>query len=478
MDMQTIKKEGRRSENEYMFVRLRRRDKRIDFHRCQDEGGARIKSSIGRNGAGTSRKRTFERQCRTDGKLYKDNAFNRQHNRVGLPLGSKPVSKSEQKYADNAINRYLNRVGLPLGTKAVSKTRLAELRKWLHNQEHPQKGPSLLEDKGYNDFASQLCSDLNCPGSKENFVENYEHVIESFNREREEDIFLELTGKSIRSSLQEMDSCSSLTNMESSPKELKDVDLKAKIGHGGFGEVWIAEFEGLVLAVKILTQANISKKRLKLFENEILTHSKLDHPNIVKIYGPCLERPNLAIFMEYMDGSLGDSLHVNEVEFLPVDKLNIIKDITSGLDYLHSIPLVHADLKTQNVLLINVPNTPSYDSGQPTIAKLLDFGLSLLKSDPETTRSTVTSQKEQPVGATLRYAAPEVIRGEVLDNSEMLKGDIYSMGLTIMELAVKRICFENLTMTQLMKQVGEKGTKPAAPPGLFLNRTLEEMLHQ
>ncbi|GFR93706.1 serine/threonine-protein kinase CTR1 [Elysia marginata] len=435
-------------------------------------------NSMGHSESASATSSTQSPSSRTDGKVYKDNDFNRKHNRVGLPLGSKPIRKSEQTYADNAINRSLNRAGLPMGTKAVSKTHLAELRKRLCNKEHPQEGPSLLEDSGYNDCASQLYSDPYFPGSEDNFDEKYEHVMESFNREREEDVFFELRGTSIRSSIQATDSCSSLTNMQSKPIELKDVDLKAKIGHGGFGEVWMAVYKEQVLAVKILTQANVSKKRLKLFENEILTHSKLDHPNIVKFYGPCLERPNLAIFMEYMDGSLWDSLHVNEVEFLPVDKLNIISDITSGLDYLHSIPLIHADLKSQNVLLINVPNTPSYYSSQPTIAKLSDFGLSLLKSDTETTQSKVTNQKQQPVGATLRYAAPEVICGEMLNTSEMLKGDIYSVGLVIMELAVERICFENLTVPQLMKQVGEKGTKPAAPPGLLLNKKLEEMLHQ
>ncbi|GFS20060.1 serine/threonine-protein kinase CTR1 [Elysia marginata] len=411
---------------------------------------------------------------RTDGKVYQDNEFNRRHNRVGLPLGSKPIKESDKKYADSAINRHLNRVGLPMGTQGVSKTHLAELRNWLGHK----KLPSVLDDSGYYKSASQLYSDLSYPGSNEEFLESYTHIMESFSREREEDIWLELTGKSIRSSIQATDRCSALANIQGKPINPKDLKPKAKIGHGGFGEVYLAELAGQAVAVKILTQAKLSEKHLKLFENEIINHSKLDHPNIVKFFGPCLERPNLAIVMEYMDASLWDSLHVKEVDFPLIDKLFIIQDMVSGLDYLHSIPLVHADLKTQNVLLVNVPNTPGYKRGQPTVAKLSDFGLSVLSCDSETNQSTLTNQKQQPVGATFHYAAPEVIRGEMLDNSEMLKTDIYSMGLVIMELAVEIISFKNLSRIQLMEQVGQKGTKPCAPPGLTLHRTLEEMLHQ
>ena len=155
--------------------------------------------------------------------------------------------------------------------------------------------------------------------------------------------------------------------------------------------------------------------------------------------------------------------------------MDIIQDITSGLDYLHRIPLVHGDLKSQNVLLINVPDTRNFDKDLPTVAKLSDFGLSELKADTETSQSSVR-EKKLPIGATLRSAAPEVIRGEMLETSEMLKTDIYSMGLIIMELAVEQIAFENLTMAQLVKQVGELGIKPSVPPGLKLDKYLQSML--
>ena len=129
---------------------------------------------------------------------------------------------------------------------------------------------------------------------------------------------------------------------------------------------------------------------------------------------------------------------------------------------------MHGDLKTQNVLLINVPDTRNFDKDLPTVAKISDYGLRISQSSEQ--------EKKLPIGATLRSAAPEVIRGEMLEASEMLKTDIYSMGLIIMELAVEQIAFEDLTMAQLVEQVGKLGTKPSAPPGLNLDKYLQSML--
>ena len=168
--------------------------------------------------------------------------------------------------------------------------------------------------------------------------------------------------------------------------------------------------------------------------------------------------------------------YFSQVNFQLVHKLQILHDITSGLDYLHSVPLVHGDLKTQNVLLINVPDSPEYISDHPTKAKLSDFGLSLLKSDSDT--SQLSAHKSSPAGATLRCSAPEILRGEMLGTSMMLKTDIYSMGLLIMELAVEEIPFETLALPQLMHQVGVLGTKPTVPSGLMLDSALNDLLQQ
>ena len=148
----------------------------------------------------------------------------------------------------------------------------------------------------------------------EESIDNYNHVRETLNRAEQEDLWAELKSKPIQSCTLSNDTSKGKANqMQGKPIKLKDLNLLDKIGHGGFGDVYLAEYEGVALAVKILNQTNLSKKRLELFEKEIINHSKLDHANIVQFYGPCLERPNLAIVMEYMDTSLWEALHINEV---------------------------------------------------------------------------------------------------------------------------------------------------------------------
>ncbi|KAH9490149.1 putative leucine-rich repeat receptor-like protein kinase imk3 [Bulinus truncatus] len=86
-----------------------------------------------------------------------------------------------------------------------------------------------------------------------------------------------------------------------------------------------------------------------------------------------------------------------------------------------------------------------YKKEKPVLAKLTDFGLSLLKSETETTSSNMDAVRN--VG-TPRYSAPEVLRGEMLDVQAMMKTDVYSLGLTLLELLLGEIPFENLNVGQ------------------------------
>ena len=143
--------------------------------------------------------------------------------------------------------------------------------------------------------------------------DNCNHVMESLNRARQEDLRKELNKQPLSFSAHSSSGGGELTALQGKSIKLKDLNLLDKIGHGGFGEIWMAEYKDELLAVKFLTQTKVSKKSVEMFEREIINHSRLDHPNIVKFYGPCLEWPDLAIAMEYMDASLWESIHINEV---------------------------------------------------------------------------------------------------------------------------------------------------------------------
>ncbi|GFO23876.1 serine/threonine-protein kinase ctr1 [Plakobranchus ocellatus] len=414
-------------------------------------------------------------------KVYKDNDFNRKHNRVGLPLGSKPVRKtSGLVYQDCALNRHLGRVGLPLGSRTQYRKKLPTIRRYLmpaecgYDDKISEKETYSEDDSRFEEAILRSFYDDNDQEIDEQFDNDCNHVMEALNKIRQEDLWVESEGRSIRSSAKITDPLYESLLLQENIK-FEDLDIKDKIGHGGFGDVYFAVYKpnSVVVAVKILKQTCLTPKHLELFQTEITNHRQLNHPNIVKLYGPCFDRDVTAFIMEYMRTSLYESIHIFEDDLQLHHKLKILKDITSGLAYLHSLPCIHGDLKTQNVLLNNVPGWHEYDNNQPVIAKLTDFGFSLLTSN---THSSLL-KKNVPVGTTLQFAPPEVMRHQSLNYLEFCKVDIYTMGMLIMELVVEEIPFDGLSNDELIHLVGDLGTKPAPPPGLVLDRTLEDMLH-
>jgi len=112
--------------------------------------------------------------------------------------------------------------------------------------------------------------------------------------------------------------------------------------------------------------------------------------------------------------------------------------------------MAHCDLKSPNVLL-------NYTKDVVCTAKLTDFGLSMVKSNIETS-SSAAAERVSHVG-TPRYAAPEVLRGELMSTESFLKADVYSMALVAYEVVYEEEPFYDLSYAQLQKQVGEKGLK-------------------
>ena len=251
--------------------------------------------------------------------------------------------------------------------------------------------------------------------------------------------------------------------------DFREIKLGKQIGHGGFGNVYFATWKETTVAVKKLRQQNVSNARLQGFTEEILTLCKLDHPNIVRFIGACVEKPNLAIVMEYMQMSLYDALHVDEsVDFMEDDRLSIIRQTSAGLQYLHNKKIAHCDLKSQNVLL-------DHDADDAMFIKIADFGLSMVMSDGESSSADRSVERVSNVG-TPRYSAPEVLQGKSLSVDEMMKTDIYSLALIIYEVLFQTEPFYDLTVTQIQKQVGEGGKLPEMLRNPQLNDTIEKLM--
>ncbi|KAK7405377.1 hypothetical protein VNO78_06629 [Psophocarpus tetragonolobus] len=199
-----------------------------------------------------------------------------------------------------------------------------------------------------------------------------------------------------------------------------------KIGQGGFGSVYKGLLkDGSVAAIKVLSAE--SSQGVKEFMTEINVISEIQHENLVKLYGCCVEGNQRILVYNYLENnSLAQTLlgsgHSN-IFFNWKTRSKICIGIARGLAYLHEEArphIVHRDIKASNILL-----------DRDLTPKISDFGLAKLIPSYMTHVST-------RVAGTIGYLAPEyAIRGQLTR-----KADIYSFGVLLVEIVTGR-CHTN-----------------------------------
>lgn len=187
---------------------------------------------------------------------------------------------------------------------------------------------------------------------------------------------------------------------------------KKPLGRGAGGSVYLAEDlrrNYREVALKVLSAEACETVQGKMLRREFEILSKLDHPNLVRVYDYGT-LPDGGVFLaeEYIDGfSLQDARALLE----PAALIDPTLQILQGLAYLHGMGMIHRDIKPANVMLLWLDDA----SARPMI-KLVDFGLSSMNPKRDTLR-----------GGTRSYMAPEIIRG---DKAEP-RSDLYSLGVTL-----------------------------------------------
>ncbi|KAI3816050.1 hypothetical protein L1987_15735 [Smallanthus sonchifolius] len=208
------------------------------------------------------------------------------------------------------------------------------------------------------------------------------------------------------------------------------------LGEGGFGSVfkgWIDEQSiaaarpgtGTVIAVKRLNQEGLQGHQEWLTEINYL--GLLNHPNLVKLIGYCLEDDHRMLVYEFMPrGSLENHLFRRSSYFQPLSwnlRIKVALGAAKGLAYLHSpeAKVIYRDFKSSNILIDSNYN-----------AKLSDFGLA--KDGPVDGKSYVSTR----VMGTYGYAAPEYMATGHLT----ARSDIYSFGVVLLEILTGRRCID------------------------------------
>lgn len=191
-------------------------------------------------------------------------------------------------------------------------------------------------------------------------------------------------------------------------------ELRQRIGHGSFGEVWLAADQAVhdEYAIKILKPGTPIHERLK----EAKIGHQLDHSNVVRVHQADVVREGqnqyVILAMDYIEkGSVSRLANPSRYLDLPTT-IRIGCDILRGLEYLHGFDLIHNDIKPENVLV-----------GPRNQGMLTDYGIAGITQDG----AAIPAPKFYKI-----HVAPEVLETNLIN----AQSDIYQVGLTMFRMLV------------------------------------------
>ena len=233
--------------------------------------------------------------------------------------------------------------------------------------------------------------------------------------------------------------------------------LISPLGAGGMGHVYLAERikTGVRCALKVLTLVEEGKEQtqvLSRFLEERALLSRIDHPNVAKVFDHGIDDNHVYIAMEYFP--CGDLKLAMDSGISVATSLRFVRQIAEGLGRVHEQGIVHRDIKPANIMLRN----------DGSVA-LVDFGIA-----KELGAVTALTLHGETIG-TPHYMSPEQINSEPLD----ARSDLYSLGAMFYEMLTHQRLFEGDRMESILMQ-HLHAARPALPRTLRILQPMLDML--
>jgi serine/threonine protein kinase len=245
----------------------------------------------------------------------------------------------------------------------------------------------------------------------------------------------------------------------------KEIEYLSELGAGAFGAVSLVRVRGTLMAAKQLNpDADPTRDEARRAEllREVKAMAELQHTNVVRIFGVCMDPGHTCVLMEFaQNGTVRDLLDKAQAEGAPLPAyavFGLMRGVVLGMRHAHAhtdrdgtpAPILHRDLKTANILLT-----------EGNSALVSDFGL-----------ATDGSDGDAGAGGTLAYSPPEVLQGMAGQDTGMVdvagnpnasgwstSGDMYSFGVLAWELATGQVPYVGANARSLFQDVVHGGKR-------------------
>jgi len=199
---------------------------------------------------------------------------------------------------------------------------------------------------------------------------------------------------------------------DASRKLEDEYEIGSELGRGGFAVVFAGKSkkDGEAVAIKVIEKNCVDVSELQSLVREIDIMKKVDHPNVLKLIDIFESDTRVTLVTELVTGGELFYKIVERGSYSEADAAGIVKQLVTGVEYLHSKGIAHRDLKPENLLC-------SDDEGKDMVIKIADFGLSKMFSAGEVLKTSC---------GTPDYAAPEVLQ---TDGTYSNAVDMWSVGV-------------------------------------------------